>query len=165
MERLEHWSVVGPRLEHAVSFAHATAELLVPRLLAGVVGLESSCGPASALPYFSSSFGPGSIPLRTFSSSPRLCWRSRQSWAYARCCLPVSASLTTASLGMLLLLLPGDDMTWRTAPVATLLIRFATLWIDVILGVMSLALLERGTTTGQVRTRSSEAQTTRSESA
>ena len=74
-----------------------------------------------------------------------------------RSMLPAGLGVADDSVaGMLLLLLPGDDMTRGTAPAATLLIRFATLWIDVILRVMSLALRERGTTTGQVRTRSSE---------
>jgi uncharacterized protein (TIRG00374 family) len=56
--------------------------------------------------------------------------------------LPGGLGTADASVaGMVLLLLPGDDMTRGVAAAAALIIRFATLWFGLLLGLAALALL------------------------
>jgi uncharacterized protein (TIRG00374 family) len=58
--------------------------------------------------------------------------------------LPGGLGVADASVaGMLLLFVTDDQMNRTVAAAATLLIRFATLWFAVLLGVVAVALLER----------------------
>jgi len=58
--------------------------------------------------------------------------------------LPGGLGVAEASIaGMLLLLVDDPAMTRGVAVAATLLIRFATLWFAVFLGVLALAMLHR----------------------
>ena len=152
LARVEGWPVVGPRVEHAVAFVHASSELLRPRLLASAVGLGivSWAGECAAL--FLVLIGLGLDPswqllvVATFVLAV-------SSIVGAISMLPGGLGVADASVtGMLLLLVPDDAMTRGTAVAATLLIRFATLWFGVIIGVISLAALERRIATGVVPT-------------
>ena len=150
LARVEPWPIIGPRVEHAVAFVHASAELLGARLLATAVGLGvvSWAGECAAL--FLVLVGLGLDPswhllvVATFVLAV-------SSIVGALSMLPGGLGIADASVaGMLLLLLPGDVMTRSTAVAATLLIRFATLWFGVIIGVIALAVLERRIATGVV---------------
>jgi uncharacterized membrane protein YbhN (UPF0104 family) len=150
--KIEHWPIVGPRVKHAVDFVHASAELLGARLLAGAVGLGIVSWAGECAAFFLVLIGLGLGPswellvVATFVLAV-------SSIVGALSMLPGGLGVADASVaGMLLLLVPGDAMTRSTAVAATLLIRFATLWFAVIIGVVALVALERGIATGVVPT-------------
>ena len=150
--RIEPWPIVGPRVEHAVDFVHASAELLGARLLTGAVGLGIVSWAGECIAFFLVLIGLGLDPswnlllVATFVLAV-------SSIVGALSMLPGGLGVADASVaGMLLLLVPGDTMTRSTAVAATLLIRFATLWFGVIIGVAALVALERGIATGVVPT-------------
>ena len=153
LARVEHWPTVGPRVGHAVAFVHASAELLGPRLLAGAVGLGIVSWAGECAAFFLVLVGLGLDPswnllvVATFVLAV-------SSIVGALSMLPGGLGVADASVaGMLLLLVPDDAMTRGTAVAATLLIRFATLWFGVIIGVVALAALERGIAIGAVPSR------------
>ena len=150
--KIEHWPIVGPRVEHAVDFVHASAQLLGARLLAGAVGLGIVSWAGECTAFFLVLIGLGLDPtwellvVATFVLAV-------SSIVGALSMLPGGLGVADASVaGMLLLLIPGDAMARSTAVAATLLIRFATLWFGVIIGVIALVALERGIATGVVPT-------------
>ena len=162
LARIEGWPVVGRRVEHAVSFVHASAELLQPRLLATAIGLGIVSWAGECAAFFLVLIGLGVDPS----------WQllvvaifvlAVSSIVGALSMLPGGLGVADASVtGMLLLLVPDDAMTRGTAVAATLLIRFATLWFGVIIGVIALAVLERRIVTGAVPSRISGANATTS---
>jgi len=165
LARIEHWPVVGPRVEHGVAFVHASAELLGARLLAGAVGLGIVSWAGECVAFFLVLVGLGLDPswhlllVATFVLAV-------SSIVGALSMLPGGLGVADASVaGMLLLFLPGDEMTRGTAVAATLLIRFATLWFGVIIGVVALAMLERGIASGVVPTSTGDRRTAASEPA
>jgi uncharacterized membrane protein YbhN (UPF0104 family) len=150
--RIEHWPIVGPRVEHAVNFVHASAELLGARLLVGAVGLGIVSWAGECVAFFLVLIGLGLEPswelllVATFVLAV-------SSIVGALSMLPGGLGVADASVaGMLLLLIPDDAMTRSVAVAATLLIRFATLWFGVIIGGIALVVLERGIATGTVPT-------------
>ena len=150
--KIEHWPIVGPRVEHAVNFVHASAQLLGARLLAGAVGLGIVSWSGECTAFFLVLIGLGLDPswellvVATFVLAV-------SSIVGALSMLPGGLGVADASVaGMLLLLIPVDAMARSTAVAATLLIRFATLWFGVIIGVIALVALERGIATGVVPT-------------
>ena len=147
LARLAHRPLVGRVFEHVVAFVEASDQLLRPGLLGMGVGLGivSWAGECAAFYLVLVGLGlPGSWHLLLVATFVL----AVSSLAGAVSMLPGGLGVADASIaGMLLLLVPDDAMTRGTAIAATLLIRFATLWFAVILGVLALALLRRGTTT------------------
>jgi len=143
LARVEHLPLVGRTVEHAVAFVHATDELLGARLLAGAVGIGVVSWAMECVAFFLVLVGLGLEPswglllVATFVLAV-------SSIVGAVSMLPGGLGVADASVaGMLLLLVDDPTMTRGTAVAATLLIRFATLWFAVLLGVGAVALLQR----------------------
>jgi uncharacterized protein (TIRG00374 family) len=129
--------------DHALAFLSAAAELLRPGLLvkAVVLGLVSWSG--ECLAFFLVLIGLGLqadselLLIATFVLAV-------SSLLGGASMLPGGLGIADASIaGMLLLLVDDPAMNRSLAVAATLLIRFATLWFAVGIGVIALASLER----------------------
>lgn len=143
--RVSHLPLVGRVTESAVAFAEASELLLRPRLLVAAIGLGVVSWAGECLAFFLILVGLGLdaswhlLLVATFVLAV-------STLVGAVSMLPGGLGVADASVaGMLLLLVPDDAMTRGTAVVATLLIRFATLWFAVILGAIAVAILQRGT--------------------
>ena len=148
LARVEHWPLIGPRVEHAIAFVHASAELLGARLLAGAVGLGIVSWAWECAAFFLVLVGLGLDPTWDLLVVA-IFVLAVSSIVGALSMLPGGLGVADASVaGMLLLLVPDDAMTRGTAVAATLLIRFATLWFGLIIGVIALVVLERRIATG-----------------
>ena len=143
IERLPSLPVVGSVSGHAHSFVDASGSLVRPRLLLigtalGVVAWLGEC-----VAFFLILIGldlPATWQLLLIATFVL----AVSSLAGALSMLPGGLGVAEASVaGMLLLLVTDDAMDRGVAAAATLLIRFATLWFAVILGVAALALLRR----------------------
>ena len=143
--RVSHWPLVGRVTASAVAFAEASELLLRPRLLVAAIGLGVVSWAGECLAFFLILVGLRLDPswhlllVATFVLAV-------STLVGAVSMLPGGLGVADASVaGMLLLLVPDDAMMRGTAVVATLLIRFATLWFAVILGAVAVAILQRGT--------------------
>ncbi|CAA9550414.1 MAG: Integral membrane protein [uncultured Thermomicrobiales bacterium] len=128
--------------QHVEHFLDASNVLYAPGLLVGSIGLGVLSWFGECVALFLILYGLGLEPtwhlliVATFVLSV-------SSVFGAVSLLPGGLGVAEASVAGMLLLLLGDDLDRGTAAAATLLIRFATLWFAVILGVVALAVIER----------------------
>ncbi|HET8521793.1 MAG TPA: lysylphosphatidylglycerol synthase transmembrane domain-containing protein [Thermomicrobiales bacterium] len=141
--RLEARRVVGRVVDHALAFIEASGTLFRPAIVAQatLIGIISWMGECVAFYFVLTGLGlTGSwhlLMVATFTLAV-------SSLAGGASLLPGGLGVADASVaGMLLLLVHDDEMNRTIAAAATLLIRFATLWFAVLLGVVAVALLER----------------------
>jgi uncharacterized membrane protein YbhN (UPF0104 family) len=141
---VEGWPVVGGPIRHAYVFLEASGVLYRPGTLASAVGLGVVSWIGECVAFLLVLHGLGLaatwhlLIVATFVLAV-------SSLAGGASLLPGGLGVADASVaGMLLLLVADDGMNRTVAAGATLLIRFATLWFAVLLGVAAVALLERG---------------------
>ena len=143
LARLEHWPRLGRAVGHASGFLDASNALYRPRLLLGAVALGVVSWAGECVAFFLILWGldvPASWHLLLVATFVL----SASSIFGALSVLPGGLGVAEASIaGMLLLLVDDPAMTRGVAVAATLLIRFATLWFAVFLGVLALAMLHR----------------------
>jgi uncharacterized membrane protein YbhN (UPF0104 family) len=144
IDRLGSLPVIGRPRDYAGTFFASAGPLMGTRSFVGatVIGVVAWLGECTAL----------FIILLGFDLSPS--WHlflvavftlAVSSLAGALSLLPGGLGVAEASVaGLLLLLVHDDRMTGGVAAAATLIIRFATLWFAVALGVAALALCRRG---------------------
>ncbi len=141
--RLDGLPLVGKVLEHAVAFLEASHALYQPRLLAGMIGIGVVSWAGECLAFFLVLRGLG-VDGGWHLLLVAMFVLTVSSVFGALSMLPGGLGVAEASVtGMLLLLVEDGSMTRSVAVAATLLIRFATLWFAVILGVAALGLLQR----------------------
>jgi uncharacterized membrane protein YbhN (UPF0104 family) len=133
--------LIGDKAGHAHGFFDASNVLFRPRLVAVTVALGVVSWAGECVAFFLVLTGLGLKPdphlllVATFVLAV-------SSIFGAVSMLPGGLIVAEASVaGLLLLLLPSDEISRGTAAAATLLIRFATLWFAVFLGFAALALI------------------------
>jgi uncharacterized membrane protein YbhN (UPF0104 family) len=143
LDGLPPFPIVGNVGNHLESFFAASGTLVSPPLLAAGTanGVLAWLGECVALFVILVGLGvPATSHLLLISAFVL----AVSSLAGALSLLPGGLGVAEASVaGMLLVFVPGPAMNHGVAGAATLLIRFATLWFAVILGVLSLAVLRR----------------------
>ena len=138
------WPLVGRFAGQATVFFQATGSLLRPRLLAGATALGVASWAMECVALFLVLIGLG-VPATWHLLLVATLVMATATLLGAVSMLPGGLGVTDASVaGMLALLVPGDEMTRATAAAAALLIRFATLWFGVLLGLAALGLLHAG---------------------
>ncbi len=143
LARFEGIPLVGKTLIHAHHFLDASNVLLRPSLLGGAVVVGIASWGMECVALFLILTGLGLDPswhlllIATFVLSV-------SSVFGAISMIPGGLGVAEASVaGMLLLLIDDPTMTKGVAGAATLLVRFSTLWFGVLLGFVSLAILQR----------------------
>lgn len=133
--------VIGGVAARAAGFFDASSIVFRPRLTVGMTVLGIASWAGECLAFYLILIGLGLDPgwqlllVATFVLAV-------SSVFGALSMLPGGLIVAEASVtGLLLLLLPSDEISRGTAVAATLLIRFATLWFAVLLGFLALALL------------------------
>jgi uncharacterized protein (TIRG00374 family) len=143
IDRFRRFAIVDRSAHHLTAFLDASSTLLSPRLLAKAVGLGVLSWSGECLAFFLVLNGLGMhasfelLLVATFILAV-------SSLAGGISLLPGGLGVADASVaGMLILLVDDDAMTKSVAVAATLLIRFATLWFAVLIGVVALFITER----------------------
>ena len=143
LTRFERLPVIGSKLHHLADFLAASGVLVRPRLLLAAVALGTVSWAGECVALYLILGGLGIDPswhlllVATFTLAV-------SSIAGAVSLLPGGLGVAEASVtGLLLALVTDAAMTRGVAAAATLLIRFATLWFAVLLGVVALAMLHR----------------------
>jgi uncharacterized protein (TIRG00374 family) len=143
VERAERLGAVGSRVHHAAAFIEASGVLLQPRPLLIAIALGTISWGSECVAFFLVLHGLG-VPATLHLLLVATFVLAVSSLVGAVSMLPGGLGIAEASVaGMLLILVDDDTMTRGVAAAATLMIRFATLWFAVILGVIALALLHR----------------------
>ena len=140
MAKGQRLPLIGGKVGHAHGFFDASNVLFRPRLVAATVVLGVVSWAGECVAFFLVLTGLGLKPdahlllVATFVLAV-------SSIFGAVSMLPGGLIVAEASVaGLLLLLLPSDEISRGTAAAATLLIRFATLWFAVFLGFAALGL-------------------------
>ena len=142
LARGAHLPLVGRTVEHAVSFVHASHRLLAPRPLTGAVALGAVAWAGECVAFFLVLVGLGLDPswhlllVATFVLAV-------SSVIGGISMLPGGLGVSDASIAAMLVVLLPVSIDRGTAVAATLLIRFATLWFSVLIGVGASAILQR----------------------
>ena len=143
LAKLDRVPVIGSRLHHAADFLEASGALVRPRLLLASVALGTVSWFGECVAFFLILDGLG-IPASGHLLLVATFVLAVSSIAGAMSLLPGGLGVAEASVaGMLLALVDDPAMTRSVAAAATLLIRFATLWFAVLLGVAALAIVYR----------------------
>lgn len=141
--RIEAWPLVGGSAQHAVAFTGATSQLMGPRLLLGTTLLSMLSWFGECLALLLILYGLGLDLSWQLLLTATFIWAAGSVFG-AVSLLPGGLGVAEASVaGMLILLVNDPEITRSTAAAATLLIRFATLWFAVLLGLGALMLLLR----------------------
>lgn len=145
--RLAEMPVVGPPVSrvvhHLEDFLDASNTLYTPRLVIGAVSLGIFSWFLECLALYLILLGIGQQPSWTLLLVATFVL-SVSSVLGALSMLPGGLGVVEASMaGLLLLLIDDPGFTQGDAAAATLLIRFATLWLAVLLGVVALLVLQR----------------------
>ncbi len=143
LDRFSQSRIVQRVHGHARAFLAATGVLMTPRLLmqATAIGVISWAGECVA--FFLILYGLGVDATWTLLLSATFIL-AVSSIAGGASLLPGGLGVTDASVaGMLVLLVDDPSMNRAIAAAATLLIRFATLWLAVLIGAVSLAIVQR----------------------
>jgi len=152
--KAEGWPVVGRFVGQATVFFAASGSLLRPRLLAGATALGVLAWAAECAALFLVLLGLG-VPATWHLLLVATFVLATSTLLGAISLLPGGLGVADASVaGMLVLLVASDDLTRGDAAAAALLIRFATLWFGVLLGLATLGVLhvrgwDEGTVTAQ----------------
>lgn len=139
----ERLPVVGGMLHHAEAFIDASSTIFRPGVLIRATAISVISWSGECLAFFFVLVGLGIDP------SPRLLLVATfilavSSIAGGASMIPGGLGIADASIaGLLVLMLDGEGMTGSIAATATILIRFATLWFAVILGVLAMVRLQR----------------------
>lgn len=135
--------VIGKVVHHVEGFLDASNALYTPRLVVGSVALGMVSWFCECVALFLILIGLGLdaswelLLIATFVLSV-------SSVLGALSMLPGGLGVAEASMaGLLILLITGSGFTRADAAAATLLIRFATLWFGVLLGMIALLILQR----------------------
>ncbi|MGH2548683.1 MAG: lysylphosphatidylglycerol synthase transmembrane domain-containing protein, partial [Thermomicrobiales bacterium] len=147
LHRLLDRAVRFPALQSAVlhgrAFLDATGVLFTTRLLLQAIGLGLISWTGECLAFFFVLYGLGmSATWALFLCATFILAISSLIGGVSL--LPGGLGVTDATVaGMLVLLVDDPSMTRAVAAAATLIIRFATLWFAVLLGAISLAIVQR----------------------
>lgn len=142
-ERFARFRAVDRIHDHARAFLDATGTLMTPRILmqATAIGVISWAGECVA--FFLILYGLGLDATWTLLLSATFIL-AVSSIAGGASLLPGGLGVTDASVaGMLVLLVDDPSMNRAIAAAATLLIRFATLWLAVLIGAIALTIVQR----------------------
>lgn len=143
LARAERLPVAGSKVGHAAAFLDASNALFRPRLLAIAVALGLISWAGECLAFYLVLIGlglPGSLHILLVATFVL----AVSSIVGAVSMLPGGLGLADASVaGMLVILVSAPEMTHSIAAAATLLIRFATLWFAVLLGLGALTVIRR----------------------
>ena len=141
--------LVGTIVHHIEAFLDASNRLYAPKLVAGSVALGMVSWFCECVGLWIILVGLGLEPdwhlllVSTFVLSVASVFG-------ALSMLPGGLGVAEASVaGLLILLIDAPDFTRADAAAATLLIRFSTLWLSVILGVIALGILQRRSAASQ----------------
>lgn len=143
LAKLEHIPIVAPRVHVLHRLYDSTFILLKNRnlLIATVIGTISWAG--ECLAFYVILIGLG-MPADTEFLILAFFVMASATVLGSLSMLPGGLGAAEASVaGLLILLVPEDLMTTEIAGAATLLVRFATLWFGVLLGVAALMMIER----------------------
>ncbi len=145
LNRLAGWPVVGGGITHARAFVDASNTLFRPKLLTQSVGLGVISWAGECVAFFLVLVGLGIDATWALLLGATFIL-ALSSLAGGASMLPGGLGVTDATVaGLLILLIDDPSMNRTVAAAATLIIRFATLWFAVLIGAISLALLERYT--------------------
>lgn len=137
------WSVINRIAEHASTFFGASRHLVAPRLLVIATTLSLLAWGAECGALFLVLLGLG-VPVSWNLLLVAIFVMATSTLLGAVSMLPGGLGIADASVaGLLVLLLSDDVMTRGLAAAAALLIRFATLWFGLLVGLAALALLHR----------------------
>lgn len=146
LDRAADWPLVGPFVHHGSAFLAASNELNRPGLLLTAIGLGIISWAGECVAFYLVLVGLG-IPASFHLLLVGTFVLAVSSLVGAVSMLPGGLGIADASVtGMLLILLPGDEITRSLAVAATIIIRIATLWFGVLIGFVALAILRRRTT-------------------
>jgi uncharacterized protein (TIRG00374 family) len=135
------------RAETMTTLYESTRSLLRPRPFATAVGIGVVSWLGECLAFFLILVGLG-IPATPYVLVASIFVFAAAAWIGAASMLPGGLGVAELSVaGLLLLTIDDPAMTSSTAAAATLLIRFATLWFGVILGVVALSRVSSWTST------------------
>lgn len=152
LKPLRRWRLTAKVEDHAIGFAGASNALYRPRLLVGAVALGVVSWALECVAFYLVLTGLG-VPASWHLLLVAVFTLSASSIFGALSMLPGGLGVAEASVtGILLVLVTEPEMGRSVAVAATLLIRFATLWFGVILGVVALAALQRMVARREART-------------
>ncbi len=143
LARAERLPVVGPAVVHAAAFLDASNALLRPRLLVIAVVLGTVSWAGGCVAFYLVLIGLG-LPASLHILLVATFVLAVSSIVGAVSMLPGGLGLADASVaGMLIILVTAPEMSHSVAAAATLLIRFATLWFAVLLGLVALSVIRK----------------------
>jgi glycosyltransferase 2 family protein len=143
LRKMEHFPIVAPRIHVLHRLYDSTYILLQNRNLLIATGIGTVSWAGECLAFYVILIGLG-MPMNTEFLILAFFVLASATVLGSLSMLPGGLGAAEASVAGLLILLVSDDlMTTEIAGAATLLIRFATLWFGVMLGVAALMLIER----------------------
>ncbi len=143
LDRFSHVRLVDRVIDHARVFLDAAGVLFNPRLLVQATALGIISWAGECVAFFLVLHGLGLEASWTLLLSATFIL-AVSSLAGGASLLPGGLGVTDATVaGMLVLLVDDPSMNRAVAAAATLLIRFATLWLAVLIGAISLAIVQR----------------------
>lgn len=143
LHRADRLPIIGQVVHHGVAFIEASSSIFRPSVLLRATAISVLSWSGECLAFFLILIGLG------IESSPRVLLVATfilavSSLAGGASMVPGGLGIADASIaGLLILLLAGDEMTTSIAAAATIVIRFATLWFAMILGVVAMISLQR----------------------
>jgi uncharacterized protein (TIRG00374 family) len=159
MQWMERAPMLAARMHHIQAFYSSSFELLKfkPLVIAIVLGIVSWAGECFALALILVGLG---IPLSWTLVALSCFAMGFATLAGSLLLVPGGLGVAEASIGGLLATfgqapwLPGGTITTSIAAVATLMIRFATLWFGFLLGLVCLAIVSRRSASSTQKTES-----------
>lgn len=142
LHRLGHLAIIGKRAEMIETIYESAWQMFRPARLSFAVGISTISWAGECLAFFFVLKGLG------FHADARLLFVATSSLAIATLIGAISllpGGLGAAELsvtGLLLLFIGGEKMDHETAAAATLLIRFATFWFGILIGLGALLISE-----------------------
>jgi uncharacterized membrane protein YbhN (UPF0104 family) len=145
INRFAGMRIVGGGVVHARAFIDATHTLFRPRMLAKGFGISLFSWYGECIAFFLILVGLGLDASWSLLLAATFIL-AVSSLAGGASMLPGGLGIADATVaGMLLLLIDDPEMNRSLAAAATLLVRFATLWLGVVIGAVALGILERET--------------------